>query len=336
MTLYLGADEVNALVTPELAIAAVRGAVASERAGETTLPARLDLDLPSGFMRLMPAALHDVMGAKLMTVVRGVGNRYLLLLFSRETGELDAILEASELTRLRTAAVTVVAGEMLCPQGAGRLGLIGSGFEAEGHLAAFAAAWELEEVLVYSPSRERRASFAERMSERLDLRVTPVDSAAAAVGEAPVAVLATKSSEPVIAGGEFCAAGTVLSIGSTRPDLRELDAGCFARAAVLLCDRTEQVRAESGDVIDAVAAGAIETERIVGMGEYDGTGRREDGRDLFVFKSVGTALQDLALAEAVLDAARQDGHGRSLGELAVLKDTSAPRGPGLSTAGTGA
>lgn len=335
MTLYLGAEEVEALVTPELAIEAVRRAVESEREGEATLPPRLDLDLPSGFMRLMPAALQSVMGAKLMTVVRGVGNRYLLLLFSRESGELEAILEASELTRLRTAAVTVVAGEMLRPGGASRLGMIGSGFEAEGHLAAFAAAWKLEEVLVYSPSRERRTAFAERMGERLGLRVAAVESAAAAVGDVPVSVLATKSQEAVVGGEAFAAGGTVLSIGSTRPDLRELDAACFARAALLLCDRVEQVRAESGDVIEAVETGAIGPERIVGMGEFGGEREREGERDLLVFKSVGTALQDLALAEAVLDAAKQNGHGRSLGKLAELKASQAPRGPGLA-AGAGA
>ncbi|MFN8164231.1 MAG: ornithine cyclodeaminase family protein [Solirubrobacterales bacterium] len=336
MTLYLGAEDVVALTTPSLATGAVRRAVDCERNAEAILPPRMDLDLAGGFMRLMPAALAGAMGAKVMSVVRGVGNRYLLLLFSRESGELEAILDAGELTRLRTAAVTVVAGETLCPEGATRIAMIGSGFEAEGHLVAFSEAWRLEEVLVYSPSPEHRTAFARRMEERLDLPVRPVDSAAEAVAAVPVTVLATKSSQEVVSGKDFAEGSVVLSIGSTRPDLRELDTGCFARAATLLCDRVEQVRAESGDVIDALARGAIEEWRIVGMGEFSGPPRRENGRDLLVFKSVGTALQDLALAGAVLDAARRDGRGRQLGELAELKQSSSPRGPGLSAAGTGA
>jgi alanine dehydrogenase len=96
----------------------------------------------------------------------------------------------------------------------------------------------------------------------------------------------------------------------------------------------EQVRAESGDVIDATDAGAIGAERMVDMGEYDGGAQRSDERDLLVFKSVGTALQDLALAEAVLSAAKAEGRGRSLGTLAELKPSSSPRGSGVSAVGT--
>lgn len=328
MALYLSSGDVAALATPEVAMRAAWAAVGSEESGDAVLPPRLDVDLPRGFLRVMPAALGSVMGVKVMTLVRGVGNRYLLLLYAQEQGELVAVLDASEITRLRTAAITVVAGQLLCPDGTDHLALIGSGFEAEGHLRAFASTWPIKTVRVFSPSTERREAFARRLCQELSLEIEPVASTAAAVDGATVAVIATKSQVPVIAGSAFGPGTTVLSIGSTRPDLRELDRATFARASVVLVDSPEQVQRESGDVIEAIASGALGPDHLVAMCEAGNGALRLPGgteRDLLVFKSVGTALQDLALAGEVLAAAIPAGVGRDLGDLAELKLSDDPR-----------
>ena len=117
---------------------AARAAVDAERRRRVVMPPRLDVDLPTGFLRVMPAAMGDVMGVKVMTLVKGLGNRYLLLLYSQPSGELLALLDADEITRLRTAATTALAGSMLAPEGTSQLGLLGSGFEAESHLRLLA------------------------------------------------------------------------------------------------------------------------------------------------------------------------------------------------------
>jgi alanine dehydrogenase len=328
MTVYLSSSEIAALGTSEVTMRAAWQAVRAEQAGATALPARLDVNLPNGFLRVMPAALDSVMGVKVMSLVRGVGNRYLLLLYSQESGELLAVLDASEITRLRTAAVTSVAGRLLCPHGTDVLAVVGSGFEAEGHLRALAAIWSLTRVRVFSPTIERREAFAQRMNEELGIEVEAVRTGAAAVEGAPVSVLATKSQVPVIDGACFERGSTVLSIGSTRPDLRELDSYAFARAAVVLADSPEQVCTESGDVIDAVASGALAPESIVAMadaGQDVLDSSADPRRDLRVFKSVGTALQDLALANEVLAAATKQSMGRTLGELTELKRSDDPR-----------
>src|SRR5207237_2925046 len=109
MTLFLGAADVVALATHELVMDAARTAVAAERKGETVLPARLDVDLPSGFLRVMPAAFDGVMGLKVMTLVEGLGTRYLVLVYSQSSGELQAALDPDEVPRLRHAATTAVA-----------------------------------------------------------------------------------------------------------------------------------------------------------------------------------------------------------------------------------
>ncbi|HEY4276994.1 MAG TPA: ornithine cyclodeaminase family protein [Conexibacter sp.] len=327
MTLFLDGEDVRALATHDATMSAARAAVDAERAGRTALPARLDVDLPKGFLRVMPAALDELMGLKVMTLVRGLGTRYVILLYSQDDGALLAVLDADEVTRMRTAATTVVAGEMLAPGGASTLALLGTGFEAEGHLIAFARAWRPERVLVYSRDRDRREAFAARQSEQLGIAVTPAESMEAAISAAPVSILATKATEPVVDGTQFPAGGVVLSIGSTRPDLRELDGATLQRAAMLLVDDAKQVKLESGDVIDGLERGLIAEPQIVGMAEATaGAGLRRNGeRDLLVFKSVGTALQDLALSRVLVEQARAAGRGRELGELTALKAFAASR-----------
>ena len=329
MSLYLGSDDVRELATREVLMDAARAAVRAEREGSVVMPPRLDVDLPTGFLRVMPAAMGELMGVKVMTLVKGLGNRYLLLLYSQPSGDLIALLDAAEVTRLRTAATTALAGEMLAPGGVAQLGLLGSGFEAESHLRLLAHMWPLEHATVYSPTPERRQSFATRMSEELGLNVTAVDRPEHAVREAKVSVLATKATVPVVDGSAFPPEAVVLSIGSTRPDLRELDRNALGRACALLVDDAQQVRLESGDVIDALDCGALTDDRIVSMAALDGDAgrlRAEGKRDLLAFKSVGTAVQDLALAGSLVAAARTGGRGRDLGELASLK-AFAPRSP---------
>jgi alanine dehydrogenase len=321
MTLHLSASDIRELATDEVAVEAARSVLHAEAAGTTELPPRIDVPSGSGFIRAMPAVLDDVMGIKVMTLAEGLGTRYLVLLYDVASGRLLATFDADELTRLRTAAYTLVAGELLGADEHGQVGLVGSGFEATGHLRLMARRWPVKQVLVHSRSAKRRTEFAARMSDELGIDVRAVDTVRAATA-APLVVLATKSREPVVDGAHIASGAVVLSIGSTRPDLRELDRATLARAGTLLVDDGRQVRLESGDVIDAIGCGALPEEKIVSAARAaadTGAVRRGGDRDLLVFKSVGTALQDLSLARRLLDAATLLGRGRELGEISALK-----------------
>jgi ornithine cyclodeaminase/alanine dehydrogenase len=320
MTLFLDGEDVRALATHDVAMSAARAVLAAQRSGAVALPPRLDVDLPSGFLRVMPAALHPYMGLKVMSLAESVGTRYLILVYEQDSGELIAVIDAEEVTRQRTAATTAVAGELLVPAGATHLGLVGSGFEAEGHLRVFARQWPLQRVDVFSPTPERRERFAARMSEELGIAVRPVDSVQEATASAPVSVLCTKSGKPVVDGTAFPPGAVVLSIGSTRPDLRELDEVTLRRTAALLVDDARQVILESGDISDALAGEALTEGDIVAMPDWTpASAIVTPDRDLLTFKSVGTALQDLALAGELISAARATGRGRPLGEISRLK-----------------
>lgn len=329
MTLHLSGADIRALATDDLVLDAARAVVAAESADLTALPPRIDVPTTAGFLRAMPAVLDGAMGVKVMTLVHGVGTRYLVLLYDVVTGELTATFDADELTALRTAAYTIVAGETIGAAEHSRLALLGTGFEAAGHLRLAARRWPLAHVTVFSRSAERRAAFAARMTRELRITVTAASSMPEALADAPVALLATKSREPVVHGGALATGAVVLSIGSTRPDLRELDRDTLARTGTLIVDDPRQVMAESGDIIDALDHHALPAARITALARAHGEPaalRRDTGRDLLVFKSVGTALQDLALARALLAAARSRGAGRDLGALTSLKPFATPHG----------
>jgi alanine dehydrogenase len=322
LTLFIGPESLNGKISQSLALVAMEEAFLAEAAGATRLPARIDVPSGDGFIRVMPGVLGDVMGLKVMTLAERVGTRYFVLLYDVKTGALLAVFDADELTRYRTAATTALAARHIVDHPARRLGMVGSGFEAVGELRALASLWPLDEVVVFSPTPERRKSFADAMQDELGITVRSVDSCVAAIEGQPVIVLATKSNEPVIEGAAISRQSVVLSIGSTRPDLRELDRATFARAGTVVGDDVDQLQLESGDVADALESRALTPDRLIALSSLctGHTSPRTDSQhDLLVFKSVGTALQDLAIARAAYRDALARGYGEQLGELATLK-----------------
>lgn len=324
MTLLYDAQTVRGHATPELALASIRRALDAEMNDLAKLCPRHDVQTSTGFLRVMPGYLDTVMGLKVMTLVRGLGTRYVLLMFAIETGELLAIFDAEELTRTRTAAMTAVAAAAMVVDGRRSLGVIGSGFEATGHLRMFAAMWPLDRVMVFSPNAGRRERFAETMSAELGLTIEPVSAPEAALRGQSCALLATNSTKPVVESTMFEPGCAVLSIGSTRLDLRELDVATFRRAAAVVVDHAGQVQAESGDVVAALDARAITPDHLITVRELPLHDAIEVGeRNLLVFKSVGTILQDLALAQALHDDVSCRSEAKQIGELGELKPFSA-------------
>lgn len=322
MTLCFDAESLEGHVSNQDGLNAMRECFAAEARGQTRLPHRIDTPSGHGFIRVMPAVFDDVMGLKIMTLVEGVGNRYMVLLYQCDSGALLAMFDADELTRIRTAATTVLAGTLMCAQPPAEVGLIGTGFEAVGHLRMLAHVWPLRTVHAYSPNAERRERFAARMSAELKIEVKPVATPRAALAGQRCVVLATKAKLPVVDGADFAPGAVVLSIGSTRRDLRELDDRSLARAAVVVVDDTEAVLAESADIADNVANANLSRDRLLPLAdlvEGKPLPATSGARDLHVLKTVGTALQDLAMARAVYRDPALRARGRDIGNLLTLK-----------------
>lgn len=326
VTLLLSDADIRQAVDQRELIDGIEAALKAEAAGEAVVPARLNLDFSSSWLRVMPAMVpaSGVMGLKVFHGVPGHGVRYLVLLYDMLDGAILAALDACYLTAARTAATSAVASRYLSPPGPVRLGVIGSGLEAETHCDALSATTQLAEVTVFSPNEARRRSFAERMQKALGAPVRACDTPAEAVKGADHVVVATNTgpSKAIACRAEWLAEGQhVSAIGSTNPNLRELDTDVFRRADLVVFDADpEQIAEESADVMQYRAEGGSLSGVLTLPGLVAGEAtRRNDPRQLTLFKSVGTALQDVVAADVVYRRARQMGLGSEVPELSVSK-----------------
>jgi alanine dehydrogenase len=263
----------------------------------------------------MPAVIEelDVMGLKVFDA-KFPEARYLIVVFRPSTGELDCLVDAAYLTAARTGATTGVATRwMTAKDGCEEVGVIGSGLEARTNLEAVLAVRDVERVKVFSRDPERRERFAREIAERHGIEARATLSAAEAA-DAPCVIAATNTGAngPVALEGAWLREDAHLStIGATAPVLREVDTATFRRAATIVLD-TEHAGAECGDIMAAEADGAWDARRVTTLSQLVGGGAPLAREGLTVFKSVGTAMQDLAAAAAVARVARERGLGREL------------------------
>ena len=302
-------------VMKEMFIALARGAVHQ--------PLRMIVQPPgaAGLMALMPAYISGqtpAYGLKAIGVFHGNPARGKdahqggVLLYSGETGELLALMNASAITAIRTAAVSGVATRALAREDASTLAVIGCGIQARTHLQAMAAVRPLKGARVASLHIERARRFAEEMRPRFPFAIEAVESADQAVRGADLIVTATTAAQPVIQR-EWIAPGThINAVGAYGPLKRELDTATV-RASTFFVDRRESALNEAGEYLLASREAGFGPEHIRGelgellIGRAPGRGSRDE---LTCFKSMGIAAEDLAAAQYLYRRARQEGAGR--------------------------
>jgi thiomorpholine-carboxylate dehydrogenase len=215
----------------------------------------------------------------------------MILLFRTDTGEPLAVMDGRLITEMRTAAVSAAVTKSLAPPEVRVLALLGSGVQAHAHLRALSHVRHFEEVRVWS----RTAEYAERFAAQHGARPMGIE---AAVRGADVVVTATNAIEPILKGAWLKPGAHVNAVGSPRPDWRELDDRAMANMVVV--DSREAVLKESGDVI--LSGAAIYAE----VGEIFADTKKVPPSATTVFKSVGLAIEDIAAAKLVYDAAARD------------------------------
>jgi ornithine cyclodeaminase len=228
-----------------------------------------------------------------------------VLLHDGETGELVAMMNASPITEIRTAAVSAVATRALARPGAERVAVLGSGAQARGHAHAMRAVLGDPEIRIWS----RNQGAAERLAGEVGAIVAP--SVDAALFGAEVVCTTTAATEPIVEKRWLASGAHVNAVGSCFPTTRELDTETVAHSS-FFTDRRESCLNEAGDFILAAAEGAVGPEHIraelgeVLAGMHPG---REHEDELTVFESLGIAVEDLASAELVARRARERGVG---------------------------
>ncbi|MBI1353726.1 MAG: ornithine cyclodeaminase family protein [Acidobacteria bacterium] len=242
-----------------------------------------------------------LLGAKIYATRPRVGAHFVVLLFDAETTRPLATIEADELGRIRTGAASGVATKFLAAPDAKTLGLLGAGWQAETQLRAVAAVRRLERVKVFSRTPEKRQAFAAKMGAELGLAIEPADSPEAAVRYSDIVVTITTAKEPVALGAWLAPGCHINAAGSNHALRRELDGEAVARAELVTTDSIEQARIEAGDLIQAVAEGRFDWDRLVALEDVVAgkTPGRPSPQAVTLFESQGLAAQDLIVAEAV-------------------------------------
>jgi ornithine cyclodeaminase len=328
----LDQEQVTALLGMRECMGVMDQALRAMTRGGAVLPLRTILRLPDGrgAFGVMPSYLDppDAIGLKAITVFPGnEGTRFdshqgVVLLFESRNGSLVAILDASAITAIRTAAVSGVATRLLARPDAGVLAILGSGVQAETHLDAMVLARPIKALRVWSRSAGHVARLLARARARhTGLPVTAAPTAEAAVRGADIVCTVTSSREPVLSGAWLSPGAHVNAVGASLRLARELDSDAVARAR-LYVDRRESALAESGDFLIPKSEGRFGDDHIVGeIGELlEGRipGRR-DATEITLFKSLGLAIEDLAAAHHVLAEAERAGLGQ-LVELGGLRE----------------
>jgi ornithine cyclodeaminase len=320
MILVLSEPEVERLLPIEACIDVMEETLAALARGELFQPLRGVVRPPDapGLIGLMPAYRSTepaVFSLKAVNVMPGNAARGLdlhqgvVLLSDGETGELRAIVNASAITAIRTAAVSGAATRALARDDARELAILGAGVQARSHLEAMAAVRPFERARIWS----RTGANAERLAAEADVPfpVEAVESAEAAVRGADVVVTATSAPTPVVERSWLSDGAHVNAVGSSIPTTRELDSATVA-AASLFVDRRESTENESGDYLLALEDGAIEQGHIrAELGDVlvgAAPGRTSD-TELTLFKSLGLAVEDLAAAQYAVERARESGVG---------------------------
>lgn len=305
--LYVTEENVHRLIDMRGAIDALRSAFREQSAGEAQNSPRARARYWGSRLNIMSAGMKSgrfgfkaYAGTKAPTV-------YHVMLYDADKG-LIAILEARRLSRLRTGAATGLATDLTAKSGTIRLGMIGAGEQARTQLGAVAAVRPLESIRVYARNRDRLDAFCADVSREFETDIRPAGSAQECVADADVIITATDSETPVIRDEWLPADVHVNTIGANAANRMELELSTFQRARIVATDDVDQARIEAGEIIRCVDEGSMTWENVTALAELVAS-PPQPGAGLTIFKSLGAALEDVAVASAVYDLACAQGLG---------------------------
>lgn len=322
--IVLSHADVAALFPMETAIEVVQRVMIEVSARRTELPLRSVVPVGGGNrMGVMPGALADpaCFGVKLVSLFPGnpakglSSHRGAIVLFEAETGEAIAMMDASLLTAVRTAAASAVATRALARADAASLAIIGYGEQAWHHLDAMLAVRRIERVAVAGRSADKADDFCLKASKRHPGVVfTSGSDVRAAVADADVVCTVTASAAPILMGDWLPAGCHVNVVGSSIPSMREVDDRFVERAAIWV-DYLPSTLAQAGEIVEMIAAGRFASDDLraeIGSVLAGDAAGRSSQDEITVYRSLGIAAQDLASAHFIHSQAKARGIGHEV------------------------
>jgi ornithine cyclodeaminase len=290
--------------------------------GNAVNPLRHAMWLPdkSGLIGMMPAYLGDtgVMGLKAISVFPGNhatdydSHQGAVMLFETKNGRLLAMMDASKITAIRTAAVSGVATRLLAREDASHLTILGSGVQAKTHLEAMQVARKITSVRVWSQHFDHAQKFSDQTSADHNIPIRAFDTVKEAVAGADIICTVTSATEPILRGDWISPGTHINAVGSSVAFARELDTAAVVKAK-LFVDRKESTLNEAGDFLFPKKEGAIDDGHIQGeIGDIllDKIGGRVSLEEITLFKSLGLAAEDVASAHYIYQKLLKQKEGR--------------------------
>jgi ornithine cyclodeaminase len=324
-TLILSHPDVEQLLPMNECIDVMEQAFIGLAHGEFQQPLRTIFRPPEikGVMALMPTfrgGQSPLFGLKAICVFPG--NAALgkdahqggVMLFDGSTGELLALVNASAITAIRTAAVSALATRLLAREDANSLAIIGAGVQARTHLTAISCVRNLARIRIAAKRFESAKNFAAEMQPHVTAHIEPVETGEIAARKADIIVTATTSREPVLLREWLSPGAHINAVGTFSPKARELDTATMVDSC-LFVDRRESALNEAGDYLLAAQEGAIGPESIraeladLVTGKHSGRVSRDQ---ITIFKSLGLAIEDLAAAAHVYEKAKRQESGTAV------------------------
>ena len=307
--LFLTESDVERLLDMPAVIQVVENAFRALAQGEAENVPRRRCKTSGAILHTMSAAANylGLVGWKQYTTTRQTATFHVGV-SDQKTGRLLALMEADRLGQLRTGATTGVAVKHLAAPAAEEVGILGSGWQAQSQLEAVSVVRPIKTVKVFSPTRSHRDKFADSMSQKLGIPVTPVSNSKDAVSNVPIVITATNSATPVLAGEDVAPGSLVCAMGSNWLHKTEIDEAIMRRAGQIVCDSVEACKLEAGDFIQALGRGNFDWSRVTELSTIvqANTGPADSTNQITLFKSVGLAIEDVATAALLVNRSHQN------------------------------
>lgn len=320
MPLVLSESDVHELLNMRSAISSVETAFEEQSKKRFLLPERqVFKSTDSAIVRLMAASLPQLntLGVKVLLGVpakrRADSTYFLVLLLSPEDASLLAIISAGRLTQLRTGAASAIATRHLAKHGVESVGILGAGVQGYAQLEAMVATANLKDIVIYDMDASRSQAIAEKAKSEFGVKARAA-SLIDELYEKDIICTATTTVKPLLFGDKLHEGTHVNAIGSNAPTRQEIDHTVLLKSRVFT-DKTEQVLQEAGDLVIPITQGLYKSDNIIGEIADVITGKiagRNSDSDITLFKSVGIALEDVAVARTVYDLAVQKGRGQEI------------------------
>src|SRR3990172_7939694 len=309
MVLFLGEEEVKQLLTMNDAVKVLEETFRQQGIGNIINHPRYRIRTEKSMLHYLAGAVPHmrVMGYKAYTSYKG-GVKFRVFLHSIETGELISIMDGNFMGMIRTGATTGVATKYMAREDSSQVGIFGTGFQARGQLMGVAAVRRLKTVKAYSRNAEKRKSFCEEME------TIPAENSEEVIKNTDILVTSTTSVEPVFKGELIEKGVHINAIGGNFLFKREIDETVVRKSDIIVVESIQHSKIQAGEFLPPIEKGRLQWEQIHELGEVvvgKVKGRIKD-EDITLFKSLGIAIEDIAVAAHIYKSARERSIGQEL------------------------